>query len=209
MGNAGGKLERPPRAWHCNGWGEALGVKIVRRGSGSYSLRRNNGSMFPAPRRTSLGDVTICHFRNVPWIPKTKIWVKETHLPKNSGTIYRADFNSVEAAGIGAMYGGWKPSIFCKRIYSRITLEIVSIGVERLQDISEEDAIAEGMVRSKEHPQLWTVGVQSSSNPIYLYELLWELINGDGSWAKNPWVWVIEFKPVACSHNAKLGGSRG
>jgi len=116
-----------------------------------------------------------------------RLWVKETHLPKASGTIYRADFDSVEAAGIGAMYGGWKPSIFCKRIYSRITLEIASVRAERLQDISHRDALAEGVTYDVSKPD---------GSPLARYKTLWESINGKGSWAKNPWVWVIEFKRI-------------
>lgn len=121
-----------------------------------------------------------------------RLWVKETHLPKASGIIYRADFESVEAAGIGAMYGGWKPSIFCNRIYSRINLEIVAIRIERLKDISNEDCFAEGL------PADTTKGNRT------WYGDLWEEINGKGSWDANPWVWVVTFKEV---FNAALSES--
>lgn len=125
-----------------------------------------------------------------------RLWVRETHLPKASGTIYRADFSEFEAAGFGGMYGGWKPSIFCKREHSRITLEIIDVRAERLQDISEGDAIAEGIevdgcghaIREND-PVAWG-GAKSA------YAELWESINGAGSFDANPWVWVIEFKRV-------------
>ena len=132
-----------------------------------------------------------------------RLWVRETHLPKVSGTIYRADFSEFEAAGLGGMYGGWKPSIFCKREYSRITLEIVSVRVERLQDISYEDALAEGvsdltaMLRDECKPPDGESGNDCARRlhwPQRLYEQLWESINGAGSWDVNPWVWCIEFK---------------
>ena len=132
-----------------------------------------------------------------------RLWVRETHLPKASGTIYRADFSEFEAAGLGGMYGGWKPSIFCKREYSRITLEIVSVRVERLQDISYEDALAEGvsdltaMLRDECKPPDGESGNDCARRlhwPQRLYEQLWESINGAGSWDVNPWVWCIEFK---------------
>lgn len=83
---------------------------------------------------------------------------------------------------------------FMPRTASRITLEIVSVRVERLQEISEEDAKAEGVVvtedRSHSHREL---GIPYRPN-VNLYEGLWESINGPGSWAANPWVWVVEFR---------------
>lgn len=77
----------------------------------------------------------------------------------------------------------WVPSIHMPRWASRITLEIVGVSVERLQDISEADAKAEGV----ENPFGGWVGG---------YQKLWESINGPGSWNANPWVWVVEFKRI-------------
>lgn len=132
--------------------------------------------------------------------PGDRLWVRETHLPTASGVYYRADFSEFEAAGHGAMYGGWKPSIHMPRWASRLTLEIVAVRVERLQDISEADARAEGLYSNPKytHAVLYTWdGVQgNSNNPRYAYQLLWESIKGPGSWALNPWVWVIEFKRI-------------
>jgi hypothetical protein len=71
--------------------------------------------------------------------------------------------------------------------FSRITLEITGVRVERLQDISEEDAEAEGTKYPAGGPtSCYCMG----------YSWLWESINGKGSWDKNPWVWVIEFKRI-------------
>lgn len=117
-----------------------------------------------------------------------RLWVRETHLPKASGTIYRADYSEFEAAGLGGMYGGWKPSIFCKRAHSRILLEIVGVRVERLQEISDADALAEGLYPT-------ATGLYQGA-AISEYRKLWESINGQGSWDVNPWVWVIEFRQV-------------
>ena len=119
-----------------------------------------------------------------------RLWVRETHLPKASGTIYRADYSEFEAAGLGGVYGGWKPSIFCKREHSRILLEITGVRVERLQDISDEDAIAEGAAGG--HGSI--PGYNYAATPLEHYRHIWESINGPGSWDVNPWVWVIEFK---------------
>ncbi len=84
----------------------------------------------------------------------------------------------------------WKPSIFMPRWSSRITLEITNIRVERLQDISDKDAIEEGVDRT------------NTSIPTYAsqrYMMLWNSINGKDSWGENPWVWVLEFKVHNCN----------
>ena len=79
---------------------------------------------------------------------------------------------------------GWKPSIHMKREAARIFLEIKSVSVGRLQDITDADAHAEGM--------------DSPSYPIIQFKDLWEEINAKRgySWDSNPWVWVIEFERI-------------
>ncbi len=79
------------------------------------------------------------------------------------------------------------PAIHMPRWASRIELEITGIRLERLQDISRGDAMAEGCP----FPNL-----ADGKNPCDWYMDLWEQINGAGSWAANPYVWVIEFKKV-------------
>lgn len=78
-----------------------------------------------------------------------------------------------------------KPSIHMPRWASRITLEITGVRVERLCDISEEDAIAEGSQ---------CAGVPASLTNRGAFAKLWESINGGDSWKKNPFVWVLEFR---------------
>lgn len=84
----------------------------------------------------------------------------------------------------------WKPSIRMPRWASRITLEITGVRVERLQNISEAEAIAEGASLSEgghcPEPEF-------QSHTLGFWRL-WDSINGPSSWASNPWVWVIEFK---------------
>lgn len=86
----------------------------------------------------------------------------------------------------------WTPSIHMPRWASRLTLEIVSVRVERLQDISDADARAEGVIRVN-----GTSEEDFAQTNRDAYEILWESINGPGSWALNPWVWVVEFKQVS------------
>lgn len=85
-----------------------------------------------------------------------------------------------------------RSSIFMPRWASRITLEIVSVRVERLQDISEEDAKAEGIATTCP-----CAGGCDQHRKDFC--LLWESIHGLGSWGSNPWVWCIEFKRVEVS----------
>ena len=90
----------------------------------------------------------------------------------------------------------WKkrPSIHMPRIVSRILLEITGVRVERLQDISECDAKAEGSYVCDYFGR--RLLDQSSNQGCYKwgYRSIWESINGTGSWDLNPFVWVVEFK---------------
>lgn len=130
-----------------------------------------------------------------------RLWVRETWAPEqydaDATTIAQIEA-SVRMPAYAADFSGqpaykWRPSIHMPRWASRITLEVTGVRVERLQDISEADAIAEGIVRA---PYGWWSGREGSSSPtaIGAYALLWEQINGPGSWDANPWVWVVEFR---------------
>ncbi|AOE99073.1 hypothetical protein ATE40_007350 [Serratia surfactantfaciens] len=88
--------------------------------------------------------------------------------------------------------GAWRPSIHMPRWASRITLEITGVRVERLNDISEEDARAEG-VKAGVSP-----GHEHMMHQVAFSEL-WQSIYGAESWSANPWVWVIEFRRVGDS----------
>ena len=87
----------------------------------------------------------------------------------------------------------WRPSIHMPRWASRITLEVTGVRVERLQDISEADAMAEGV----HYSLLEKIQAGQDRWARHAYKKLWETINGSDSWDLNPWVWVVEFKGVA------------
>ena len=82
---------------------------------------------------------------------------------------------------------------FMPRAASRITLEITGIRVERLQEINEDDARAEGVIIDRsaaESSGMWDAAHRRA------YHILWNSINGPGSWDANPFVWVVEFKRI-------------
>ncbi|OSN39512.1 hypothetical protein [Pseudomonas syringae] len=139
------------------------------------------------------------HGNMVDWKPDRPAFpIREMRFGKGyySGhVIYRADG---EAAWAGDDDGGgddrsaWKPSIHMPRIASRLLLEVTDVRLERLQDLSEDQALVEGVMSCKQD-------IDPDGNdysPQELFAVLWTMINGDGSWQSNPWVWVVEFKPV-------------
>lgn len=94
----------------------------------------------------------------------------------------------------------WKPSIHMPKRAARITLEITEIRVQRLQEISEADAIAEGIEASSLAGRYRIYGRDTdgldADAPRCSFQSLWESINGAGSWDANPWVWALTFKRV-------------
>lgn len=143
--------------------------------------------------------------------PGDRLWVRETWavgmcadtlaprelsprtwLQANGGLWYPA--NDAQPTSPISPRGKTRVSIHMPRWASRITLEIVSVRVERLNSISEEDAKAEGIeVDSCGHAIRPDDDVNWGGTVSAFCEL-WESINGQDSWGKNPWVWVIEFK---------------
>lgn len=130
------------------------------------------------------------HYGGCPYgKPRDRLWVRETWM--NSGRMdprvfYRAD---PESGRLGERYQ-WKPSIHMKRVDSRITLEVTGVRVERVQEISPEDAIAEGAM----HPEASPAGLSARR----VFGELWNSINAKRGfgWDVNPWVWVVEFKRI-------------
>lgn len=150
---------------------------------------RNMGSRCVLQPHELAVEINRGDYQNCPYgQPGDLLWVRETFtkiIGKSGGWIateYRASLG--DTLGIKKR---WTPAIHMPRAASRITLEITGVRVERLQDISDDDAMAEGVDRT------------NTSIPGYAkerYRRLWESINGPGSWAANPWMWVIEFRRI-------------
>ena len=178
---------------------------------------RRTECVFPGPEVFGASDENF-DIKSPYGKPGDFLWVKETFrvhggeeyvYQKNpSSVIYKASAELQHPCyGIGEC---WKPSIYMPRWASRITLRIKNIRVERLQDISEKDAWAEGC--SKGDPadnggffpadefvpqkgKRWEY-VAMWDSPIDWYADLWDGLNAKRGfgWDTNPWVWVVEFK---------------
>lgn len=125
------------------------------------------------------------------------LWTRETiGFPKDGGeVIYRADGGFAELPDFAKAVlkkGKWTPAIHQKRIHSRAILLIKNIRVERLQDITEADALAEGFVSTAIEDQDGKdyCGSYAREN----FQSYIDQINGEGTWKANPWFWVIDFE---------------
>ena len=126
------------------------------------------------------------------------LWVRETFCERKDGSfIYKAGWKFCDDAG-------WKPSIHMPKEAARLFLKIKNIRVERLQEINEDGAIAEGIVEYEDgmFKNYFTQrGLRERDGvecmlPKASFISLWSSINGKDSWKSNPWVWVIEFELV-------------
>lgn len=161
---------------------------LVDHGNGWWPYRSDDGeSAFHTVKRNGdyYQDETphSCRYGK----PGDRLWVRETfHTVDGHSAFYRADY---EHNPKGDKEHGivWTPSIHMPRWASRITLKVTDVRVERLQDISEKDAWAEGC-------EGFDDDVSGGKSGYCEYAELWEAINGKGSWESNPWVWVIKFQ---------------
>jgi hypothetical protein len=132
------------------------------------------------PIEPYMGIVTDCPYGQ----PGDRLWVRETWCECDGDTGRSVAYRADEWADCPADNGQWRPSIFMPRWASRITLEVTGVRVERVQDISFNDALAEGMQDTG----------SIKDNPFAQYFELWDQINPKYNWTSNPWVWVVEFQ---------------
>ncbi|EBV7175794.1 TPA: hypothetical protein ACJG7T_004277 [Salmonella enterica subsp. enterica serovar Muenchen] len=163
---------------------------------------RDDGSLWPwAEDCERGGDIWFaCPYGEI----GDRIWVRETFRVHSRATdvatlVYRASVRNswteqthrvpVAVCNKPATPEKWTPSIHMPRWASRILLEITDVRVERLRDLSEEDAKSEGITPS-------AGGVLPGWEYRINFRDLWMDIYGTDNWEANPWVWVIEFKRV-------------
>ncbi|TGE08833.1 hypothetical protein EU556_11165 [Hymenobacter fodinae] len=142
--------------------------------------------------------------------PGERLWVRENLFwsEHEDGWCYQADNDMLEceyseAPILQKPLKSFIPSMHMPRVASRILLEIVAVRVERLQDISADDSVAEGVeVSHRDTSGMpwyklpgWEKPINVSDAKI-VYQHIWETINGADSWKANPWVWVVEFRKV-------------
>lgn len=135
-------------------------------------------------------------------LPGDRLWVRESFAlwpeqgeGEGPGIAYRADDESFEP-----FTSYWRPSIHMPRWASRITLEITGVRLERVQDISDGDILAEGVLGFGR-----SLGLNFSPRALWIH--LWESINGERdegryAWDRNPWVYAIDFRRIdtPCAH---------
>lgn len=132
--------------------------------------------------------------------PGDRLWVRETFSTMQENGALKAFYKADEGSEMNAEIGcsKFKPSIHMPRWASRLTLVVTDVRTERLQDISEEDAIAEGVEKSPFTG--WKIYYKDAlineafASPIHSFESLWKSINGNGAWDANPIVIVITFE---------------
>lgn len=133
-------------------------------------------------------------------VPGDRLWVRETWGScTTNGTVcsgYRADV--AHRPEIEAGVDRWRPSIHMPRWASRLLLEVKAVRVERLREISQDDAQREGMRGPLIDPELDRIVNQIGRTPRECFGFLWDSINAKRghSWESNPWVWVVEFERV-------------
>lgn len=164
---------------------------ILGGGSAHYS----DGT--PAPETLCLANKKSGYCIGSPYKPGDRLWVRETHgfgwcdgnggysalCPTLPVAKPRPDKIFYKASGKWDKSDGkycWRSSIHMPRWASRLSLELTDVRVERLNDISDRDALDEGADREIDHAR------NALAN-------LWDTINGAGSWGANPWVWVLNF----------------
>lgn len=180
---------------------------------GAYWERRSATLTRPVPEQWSIRDVLqFCPHGQV----GDRIWVRETWQidAPHDGTWASTQFYGCKGTPLSeiperfrhpayCLYSAnwlhgqikWRPSLLMPRWASRITLEITEVRVERLQDISEADALAEGIVQLLDGGFGLTAGEHyHAADPRISYWSLWDAINGQGSAESNPWVWRVAFR---------------
>ena len=203
VGNTRRKLDGQTGAWAWKSRGKTSHGKIIKSRLRTFEVGNQGWAVQPEAGGKGSWNVAGWHIAHSKWQKDLELWVRESFrlfdlsecacydfcncMSYHGKPVYRATGDDGESK--------WTPSIHMPRWASRITLEITDVRIERLQDISEEDAIAEGPpgLKFPAPPGSYWVTVDGRRQA---FRSLWESINGPGSWDANPMVWVVEFKRI-------------
>ena len=186
--------------------GRKTQTRRVIKDTGFYAIDGHHGAETAKRERAALA--TRCPYGQ----PGDRLWVREAFQPLFADGVenhWETDWKTGKGYAISYpatdgiheyldaddnLTDACKPSIHMPRWASRILLEITAVRVERLQDISEADAQAEGAPFELGELERLILGAKAKHRSGFVR--LWQSINGEQSWHENPWVWVVEFKRV-------------
>jgi len=182
--------------------------RVVKAPASVTAIKHFDGLRWDRMQGNHRGDTINCPYGQ----PGDRLWVRETWqgplIPADDpypDDMYTPKFCEYAADGgptpefstaDDELVCRWRPSIHMPRWASRITLEVTGVRVERLQDISCYDALAEGISHTRDGFGMPDGSHFHCNDPRQSYFSLWETINGPGSVAANPRVWVVEFQRV-------------
>lgn len=213
VGNAVRELDGSESARERMRRRETSDGEAVERRVSAPKMGLEKGSMLSTPRRICFKTQSGWSFSHPPFEIGWNLWIKETWRPHydeelydsinyfadnavlkpkiyDEQTGYRFSADCEEAANdiIDGLGKRWKPSLFMPRWASRITLEIIEVRAEKLQDITYADCLMEGIEDLEEN----------AGKTIAEFAALWDRINEARgfAWDKDPWVWVVKFRKI-------------
>lgn len=177
------------------------GAEPIGRAASQFGGRKSGfGWAFRIPDGSKTGQACWA-----PWAPGDRLWVREAweiepgYRPILDIVHYRADGDPLPDPGEEGIRLAWRSPLFMPRWASRLTLEVVEVRVQLVQEISRRDAEAEGVagVVLSDFTDDSVYG-QVLLDPVAGYRASWDALNAKRGfpWASNPFVWVVEFKAL-------------
>lgn len=129
------------------------------------------------------------------------LWVRETWSKDENGEyVYRANYGTTEDDSFPPSMFRWRPSIHMPREAARIFLLVTNVRVERLQDITEDEAVKEGA-------KAYGPNNCSGTSARIAFAEIWDKTTTEHEWRTNPWVWVVAFEKISKEEAERLEGS--